>query len=51
MAIILYGSRLSPFVEKVYCGLMLKQIPFHPRARWPWSSIPSCLNFVSTWTQ
>src|SRR5215813_807715 len=28
MAIILYGSRLSPFVEKVYRGLMLKQIPF-----------------------
>jgi glutathione S-transferase len=28
MAIILYGNRLSPFVEKVYRGLMLKQIPF-----------------------
>ncbi len=28
MAIILYGSRLSPFVEKVYRGLKLKQIPF-----------------------
>jgi glutathione S-transferase len=28
MAIILYGSRLSPFVEKVHRGLMLKQIPF-----------------------
>lgn len=28
MAIILYGSRLSPFVEKVYRGLKLKQLPF-----------------------
>src|SRR5690242_10942522 len=28
MAIILYGNRLSPFVEKVHRGLMLKQIPF-----------------------
>ena len=28
MAIILYGKRPSPFVEKVYRGLMLKQIPF-----------------------
>jgi glutathione S-transferase len=28
MDIILYGSRLSPFVEKVYRGLMLKRIPF-----------------------
>jgi len=28
MAIILYGNRLSPFVEKVYRGLMLKQLPF-----------------------
>lgn len=28
MAIILYGSRLSPFVEKVVRGLRLKQLPF-----------------------
>ncbi len=28
MAIILYGNRLSPFVEKVYRGLMLKQLSF-----------------------
>jgi glutathione S-transferase len=28
MAIILYGNRLSPFVEKVYRGLKLKQLPF-----------------------
>lgn len=28
MAIVLYGSRTSPFVEKVYRGLMLKRIPF-----------------------
>lgn len=28
MAIILYGARSSPFVEKVYRGLLLKQLPF-----------------------
>lgn len=28
MALILYGSRGSPFVEKVYRGLMVKRIPF-----------------------
>ena len=28
MAIILYGARTSPFVEKVYRGLLLKQLPF-----------------------
>lgn len=28
MAIILYGVRTSPFVEKVYRGLLLKQLPF-----------------------
>ena len=26
--IVLHGSRGSPFVEKVYCGLMLKRLPF-----------------------
>ena len=28
MSIILYGARTSPFVEKVYRGLLLKQLPF-----------------------
>ena len=28
MAIILYGARTSPFVEKVYRGLLIKQLAF-----------------------
>lgn len=30
--IVLYGSRRSPFVEKVYRGLMLKRLPFEMHA-------------------
>ncbi len=37
MAIILYGARTSPFVEKVYRGLLLKGLPFQlQQPRLPW---------------